>query len=96
MTEQCPKKEDIQSAKEAFIHILCRVEDMQEVVGEIHKMQREMGAEHRWFHLLGAALKWGGVIGSQVSTLFIAGYVALEHTWYVTKIVHFLTRIFGG
>lgn len=87
------------TAREYLHHIIDRLEtleEIQEAVDRVSELQREMGREHRWFHMIGAVLKWGGTVSTQLSTIFIAGYVAVEHSRYVAWIVNEVKSLFGG
>ena len=87
------------TAREYLHHIIDRLEtldDIHQALDSVSRMQREMGREHRWFHAIGAALKWSGTVSTQVSTIFIAGYVAVEHSRYVAWIVNEVKSLFGG
>jgi hypothetical protein len=77
-----------------------RLEAQSKRMEEIHIAAQNVGHEVRQSSMrrdvlgvVGSFLRWSGIVSSQVSTIFIASYVAFEHSWYVAKIVGWLTRM---
>lgn len=57
--------------------------------GFIQKYERQAKWAH-WLMIGEATL----MLGSRLSTVFIASYIAYEHTWYVEKVVRFFHGLF--
>jgi GTP1/Obg family GTP-binding protein len=87
------------------LHILVYVARRLDALEALHKdqaddiesLRRDSTVKSRMslLHIIVEFLRWSGVVSTQVSTVFIAGYVAIEHSWYVTKITKFVTALLG-
>lgn len=80
-----------------LVYIAGRLEAIEESQRKLQNSHDRASIERRvgLVHLLVEFLRWSGTVTSQISTIFIAGYVAIEHNWYVTKIVTWFSSILG-
>ncbi len=69
---------------------------LQELEAKLEKMDGGLQRSRRegwWLTAIGAIMHWIGTISSTVSTAFIAGYIAIEHTWYFTKVATWISTV---
>ena len=85
-----------------FIHIVGRLDAldtrMEEHDQEAHRREdsfrRAMRKSDYW-RMASTLFKWFWLLFTQLSTVFIASYVAFEHSSYVEKVASFLHRLIG-
>ena len=77
------------SAEHLIKYMVGRLDEIDAKLDRHHTISRRVD----FLHLVWAALRWSGTVSSQISTIFIASYVAFEHSWYVAKIGMWITKI---
>ena len=82
------------SNRALFIHMVGSLENLHTKIDSAVEQRRRADRHVHLWHILSLCLAWSGKVATQVSTMFIAGYVAVEHTWYVDKLGGWIMQIF--
>lgn len=70
-----------------------RLNDIEEKLDKHGARLDAMSRRSDFLHFTGVAIKYSGNVASHICTYFVAGYIAIEHSWYVEKVVEWLQRI---
>jgi len=88
------------TAERLLIYLIGRLDEHERNLDQVHQVavsmhmeMREIDKRSNFLMIAGAVLKAGWTFAAQFSTVFIASYVAFEHSWYVEKIGSWIHRI---
>jgi hypothetical protein len=76
-----------------LVYMIGRLKELED---QLQRMDNGMQRSRRegWFlTALTTSLHWIGTLSSYISTAFIAGYIAIEHTWYFEKVSKWISMI---
>ena len=76
-----------------MIYMIGRVHELEKKLEAINNGMSRSRREGWWLTAIGAIMHWIGTSSSTVSTAFIAGYIAIEHTWYFTKVATWISTV---
>jgi hypothetical protein len=76
-----------------LIHLIGQLKDFEEKLETLH-LEALRGRREGWLlTLMGAVFHWIGTLSSYISTAFIAGYIAIEHTWYFERVGKWISTV---
>jgi len=77
-------------------YLICLVQQIDVLTSKVDRAveyRKQQDRHSRLFNGCVMVLEWSMRLGSQVSAIFIASYVAVEHTWYFARIGGWLHKL---
>lgn len=81
------------NAKDYLICLVQQMDTLHEKVDQAVEYRKRHDRHSRLFNAIVMVAEWSMRLGSQVSAIFIASYVAVEHSWYIAKIGGWLHKL---